>query len=379
MAEPLKAMYDDRFIKQFARLVKSVWEPFQEVSYYERVIAGDWEQLELKARTRRLTESLGAELPSDYEAALSILYRIDAECLGMPYLFFPDFVEVYGQQEEHWGLSMEALERFTARSTAEYAVRPFLLRNQGRMLRQMMEWTSHSNEHVRRLASEGVRPRLPWAQALPMFKQDPAPIIPILDSLKQDSSLYVRKSVANCLNDISKDHPELVIELAERWQGVHPHTDWIIRRGCRSLIKAAHPAVMSLFGYTSAGGDGVEAAEAGSGSPLVAEATLRLTPETLFVGGETLLQYQLRLRDGEPIKARLEYGIDFVKAREKTSHKRFLLADKVFPGGKLVDGVKVHRFADLSTRKHYPGLHRISLWFNGREIAASEIMVTDLD
>jgi 3-methyladenine DNA glycosylase AlkC len=128
-------------------------------------------------------------------------------------LFFPDFVETYGL--EHWDRSVAALEKFTRMSTSEFAVRPFLKRNQPRMMAQMAAWSKHESEHVRRLASEGCRPRLPWADALPALKRDPAPIWPILEQLKADPSEYVRRSVANNLNDISKDHPEQVLAIAQ--------------------------------------------------------------------------------------------------------------------------------------------------------------------
>ena len=131
-------------------------------------------------------------------------------------MFFPDFVEVFGMEPQHWELSLAALERFTERSTSEFAIRAFILNDPERMAEQMLEWADHPNEHVRRLASEGIRPRLPWAQALPLFKRDPSPIVPILEKLKRDPSLYVRKSVANNLNDIAKDHPELVMRLRRR-------------------------------------------------------------------------------------------------------------------------------------------------------------------
>lgn len=373
MAEPLKAIYDGLFIEQFAALVRTAWSPFDEAAFVERVRSGNWEQLELKARTRKITEALGASLPQAYEEALAVLYRIDEQCTGLPYLFFPDFVEVYGIEPQYWVLSLAALQRFTKYSTSEFAIRAFILQDPQRMAACMLEWAEHSDEHVRRLASEGIRPRLPWAQALPMFKQDPALIIPILDKLKRDPSLYVRKSVANNLNDIAKDHPELVIELAASWLGADVRTDWIVRHGCRTLIKQADPCIMALFGYSSheKADDKVQ--------PLVSHASLQLSTESLTIGGEAALHYQVNVREGERVKLRIEYGIDFVKSSGKTSLKRFLLSDREFAGGAVAKGSRIHRFADLTTRKHYAGFHRVTLWVNGREMAACELQVLEAD
>lgn len=375
MAEPLKAVYDGLFLEQFAKLVKTAWSPFDEARFVERVRDGSWTQLELKARTRKITEALGAALPPSYEEALAVLYQIDEQCTGLAFLFFPDFIEVFGMEPQHSALSVAALERFTERSTSEFAVRAFILSDPERMAKQMLAWADHPNEHVRRLASEGIRPRLPWAQALPLFKRDPSPIVPILEKLKRDPSLYVRKSVANNLNDIAKDHPELVIRLAAAWIGEDAKTDWIIRHGCRTLIKQANPQIMALFGYAEHKDADADAAAL----PLVAAAALELSQHSVAIGGEVALRYRVQLREGEGAKLRIEYGIAFVKSGGKTSLKRFLLSDREYAGGASASGARVHRFADLSTRKHYSGLHRVTLWVNGREVAASELLVTEAE
>lgn len=363
MAEPMKAIYNEPFLRRFGEKIQAVYAAFDTDGFVATVIDEAWEALELKARMRRITTSLGAHLPAAYEEALAVLYRIDESCVGFPYLIFPDFVEVYGQDEAHWSLSMQALERFTPKSSAEFAVRPFLLREPERMLRQMAAWAQHPDEHVRRLASEGCRPRLPWAQALPMFKRDPAPLLPVLELLKADPSLYVRKSVANHLNDIAKDHPSVVLETARRWKGAHPYTDWIVRHGCRSLIRKADPGALALFGY----------AQATDAEPLAAQASLAAEPASLPIGASCELRYELRVREGGPVHIRVEYGIDFVKSAGRVSRKLFLLSDKTVDGGTRLAGVRSHSWADLTTRRHYPGEHRIVLLVNGQEVAATAL------
>lgn len=368
MAEPLKAMYNEGFLRSFGSKLQRAYSAFNTEDFVAAVMKEPWEELELKARMRRITETLGTFLPVDYEEALAVLYTIDGECIGFPYLIFPDFVEVYGQGEEHWELSMAALERFTPGSSAEFAVRPFMLHDPQRMMAQMLVWSRHDNEHVRRLASEGSRPRLPWGQALPMFKRDPSPVLPVLEQLKADPSLYVRKSVANNLNDIAKDHPDVVIGIARRWKGVNEHTDWIVRHGCRSLIRKANPEIMALFGYADETED----------MPLVAAASLSVEPYVLQIGASCDLRYSLTIREGDPVRIRIEYGIDFVKAGGKTSRKLFLLSDKTVPGGTRLSAARTHRWGDLTTRRHYPGEHRITLLVNGRE-AASALLYLEAD
>jgi 3-methyladenine DNA glycosylase AlkC len=360
MAEPLKAMYNEQFLHDFGEKIRSVHSVFDTDAFVISAMAEPWDTLELKARMRRITETLGSHLQLPYEEALAILFAITEDCVGFPYLIFPDFVEVFGQGAEHWELSMQALERFTPKSSAEFAVRPFLLREPERMMEQMLVWSKHPDEHVRRLASEGCRPRLPWGQALPMFKLDPAPVLPVLEQLKADSSLYVRKSVANHLNDIAKDHPEVVLETARRWIGIDPLTDWIVRHGCRSLIRKANPEIMALFGY---------AEQADEATPLITSASITIDPILLRIGENSELQYKLQVCEGTPARVRIEYGIYFVKATGRTSRKSFLLSDKTVPGGTILSGKRTHRWANLTTRRHYPGEHRIVLLVNGREVA----------
>jgi DNA alkylation repair enzyme len=363
LAEPLKDMYDEAFLRQFADKVLAAYPAFNKEAFISDVMNEEWNELALKGRIRQISTVLGRHLPPDYGDALAVLYAICEECSGFPYLFFPDFVEVYGGAEEHWELSMQALERFTPKSSAEFAVRVFLIRDPERMMRQMLIWASDPNEHVRRLASEGCRPRLPWGQALPVFKKDPAPLLPVLELLKEDSSLYVRKSVANNLNDITKDHPDIVLDIARRWQGQHPYTDWIIRHACRNLVRKAHPEALAIFGY----------AISEDSAPIVISADLQIHPSTLEIGDSCRLEYTLQVQEGEPLHLRIEYGIDFVKSGGKTSRKLFLLSDKTVPGGSSLSGSRVHRFADLSTRRHYPGEHHVVLMVNGVEAASTTI------
>ena len=362
MAEALKDIYNKEFLGNFVEKVKSVYMAFDSEGFISTAINDTWDELKLKARIRRISETLGRYLPEKYQEALEVLFAIDESCIGFPYLFFPDFVAVYGQSDENWELSMKALERFTIRSSSEFAVRPFIMRDPERMMYKMLDWSKNSNEHVRRLASEGCRPRLPWGEALTMFKGDPTAVLSVLEQLKEDPSPYVRKSVANNLNDISKDNPEVILEIIRSWQGVNPYTDWILRHGCRTLIRKANPEVMKLFGY----GDSLD-------GPIITSADLYVDEPILKIGDSCKLKYEISIRKGDSVHIRIEYGIYFVKARGNTSRKLFLLSDKTVPGGECITGARVHRWMYLTTRRHYLGEHQIVLLVNGREVANTMI------
>lgn len=357
MAEPLKAIYTKEFLEGFASKVKQAHNSFDDRKFIDKVMDADWEGLELKGRIRRISVVLGSFLPESYPEALGVLLAIQDQCEGFPYLFFPDFVEVFGLEPEHEEISLQALEQFTKRSTAEFAIRSFLIRSPERIMKRMMEWAKSDDHHLRRLASEGCRPRLPWGQAIRQFKEDPSPIFEVLELLKADPTLYVRKSVANNLNDIAKDNPEQVILTAKRWSGFSPETDWIIRHGCRTLLRSGEPEVMALFGYEG-----------------VVETLTNVRIDTdrhrVTIGEFVTLSYSFAVK--KQAKLRIEYAIDFVKKRG-VSRKKFLLSDRIFTTGESITKERVHNWKDLTTRIHYPGLHRIVLLANGVEVAHTEL------
>jgi 3-methyladenine DNA glycosylase AlkC len=374
MAEPLKDVYNLQFLRCLGDKIKSVYTPFDAAGFVKKARGREWKGLALKARMRKIVTTLGDFLPGRYEDALGILLEIAEDCTGFPYLIFPDFVAFYGLDKKHRKLSLKALETFTRQSSAEFAIRPFIQQDPEGIMKQMSRWAKHKNEHVRRLASEGCRPRLPWGEGLALFKKNPAPVLAVLELLKADQSPYVRNSVANNLNDISKDNPRAVLETARRWKGRNNHTDWIIRHACRTLIRRGDPEALALFGY--------DLFEAEGDSPsFITEASLTLEPRKLRIGERGEIRYAFTIREGEPVHLRIEYGIDFVRPGGRTrgrsggqvSRKLFLLSDKVIPGGSRISGKRMHRWADLTTRRHYPGEHTISLCVNGREIAAGTL------
>lgn len=350
MAELLKNMYNPKSLYELALTIQAVDHSFLVDGFLKSIMDEAWGDLELKARVRKITVSLGGFLPADYREALSILDKAVDNCpSGFFGIFFPDFIEVYGQDEINWDLSIDALERYTPYSSSEFAVRPFIIHHEKRMMAQMYAWSSHENEHVRRLASEGCRPQLPWGQALVKYKKDPAPILPILEQLKADPSLYVRKSVANNLNDISKTHPDLVAKLAKDWYGKNEYTDWIVKHGCRTLLKKGNRDVLDVFGYSDSNSIEVE--------------EFVLEKRSIFLGEDLTFSFQIMTK--KATKVRLEYGVDYVKANGKRNRKIFQISEVTLKEKEGKSYRKKLSFADLSTRKHYSGTHSITLIVNG--------------
>lgn len=352
MAEPLKNMYTLAFFEQFTDKIKVDYPPFPTERFIQLIYDEQWDTRELKQRIRHITLSLGQTLPPSYEAALQILSLIAADCQGFPYLFFPDFIEVYGMDE--YELSVRHLELFTPYSSAEFAIRPYIVRYPEQMMAIMLEWTQHPNHLVRRLASEGCRPRLPWGMALVAFKRDPAPILPILEALREDSSEYVRNSVANNLNDITKDHPNLVLRLAQEWYGSNPGTNWILKHACRNLLKQGHPEALALFGFQKL--SEIEITD------------LILSPTEITMGEDLSFSFTIHNHSMNQQKVRLEYGLDFVKANGSRTTKIFKISEKVLENG-MLRVTKIHRVREITTRVHYAGEHRLSIRINGIELA----------
>lgn len=361
MRETLKGLYSPALINDVAEQLSRVHPAFHTKRFTELIYDEAWEQEEFKQRIRHIARALTHMLPSSYPHALDILKQVAPHFRGVEYLFFPDFVELngLGSFEE----SMGALEVFTIYSTAEFAVRPFILRDPERMLTQMKQWTLSDNEHLRRLASEGIRPRLPWAPQLPGFIANPEPVLPILEQLKEDPSLYVRKSVANHLNDISKDHPELVLNIAVDWYGQHPLTDWIVRHALRTLLRRGDVRALSIFGY-----------EELDELPGLEITDLQLKRDVIAVGEELEFTFRVVNGTGEPRQLRIDYEIDYMKHSGKHAPKRYKCSDKVYEAGSW-SVEKKQSFKIISTRRFYSGAHRLHIVVNGKRLASADFVL----
>lgn len=366
MAEPLKNLYNPAFFEKICPVLREIIPGFNERKFIYAIFDERWPDLELKERVRHISKALHTLLPQSYPEAVKLIVSLaqkfrSAEIReqGFEMIFLPDYIEVFGQQ--HFHESMEAIEEVTKLVSAEFAIRPFLLHHPEKCFAYLRRWAMDNNPNVRRLASEGCRPRLPWAMGIPALKKDPAPIFPILEKLRCDPSEYVRKSVANNLNDIAKDHPQQVLALVAQWAGKHAHTDWIIKHGCRTLLKKGDQAALTLHGINPAGKAGI--------------ATLELKQKKIRVGDYLEFQFDFTCKEKLPSKFRLDYAIDYITSTGKISTKIFKIEEAVFDPKKSILFKRKQSFQNFTTRKHYTGKHTISILVNGRKIISEQFHV----
>jgi len=354
MPELLKDLYSKELIHSIAGEFKTEYPKFNQNSFTKNVLFNDWESLELKARMRHVAIVIGQHLPSNYASAIKILLPVAKKFSGLEHVCFPEFVEEFGL--DHFDISMKALEHLTSGSSSEFAIRPFILREPDRTMKQMEKWSKSKCEHVRRLASEGCRPRLPWSMALPDYKKDPTPVLAIIEKLVDDESLYVRRSVANNLNDISKDNPHFVIEIAERFLGQSDDIDWTIKHACRGLLKQGNKEVLSLFGYSNA-------------EHIVISDFI--VDKKISLGDKLNFKFEINSNTKSLGKLRLEFVIDFMKSNGKTAAKIFKISEGDY--SEATRQIKKHfSFKPISTRKYYLGKHAISIVVNGDKITTQK-------
>ncbi|NTU80713.1 MAG: DNA alkylation repair protein [Chloroflexales bacterium] len=365
--QPFKASVGPQLVEELALRLLAIHTAFPATQFIAEVTP-QLEPLELKGRIATIAAGLRRHLPPDYPAAMRLLLALldapptDAEGMFSDgWLLWPiaAFVEHYGL--EHLDESLQAMHAITQRHTAEFAIRPFLLRYPEQILATLQRWAHDPSFHVRRLVSEGTRPRLPWAARLPTFLADPAPVLALLEVLKDDPSDYVRKSVANNLNDIAKDHPELVLATLARWQqGAGDERQWIIRHALRTLVKQGHPEALRLLG-----------AEA----PEVELIALELTPATLRIGETLTIAVTLRSTAAASQQLVVDYVLHLPGARGAARAKVFKLRSQVLAAGATLRLLKQHSFAPVTVRRLYPGPHRIAVQVNGVILGEAAVQV----
>ncbi|MBL7664415.1 MAG: DNA alkylation repair protein [Bacteriovoracaceae bacterium] len=348
MGDLLKNQIDKNFVERLISLLSSETKIFPAQVFRKSVFSHNWNNLELKQRITHIVKLMHESLPGTYETKLKVLTKVAPHFSGLGALIFPEFVSSYGQG--HWDESIRALEHFTRYCTSEFAIRTFLKLDLKRGMQQMEEWSKHDNEHVRRLASEGCRPRLPWSFKLVDLVKDPADIYPILNQLKDDESLYVRKSVANNLNDISKDHPDLVLSWAKDWIGKSERTDWILKHALRTLLKRGDQRALKLFGVGKVKN--------------IKVTKLNLAQKSFKIGKHLSFDLTYELKGQKPQKVRIEYAIHYHKKNGSKSKKVFKISEKEIVSG-TYSLSKKHSLRQMTTRKHYPGPHQIEIILNG--------------
>ncbi|NCC35299.1 MAG: DNA alkylation repair protein [Chloroflexia bacterium] len=314
--------------------------------------------LELKARVTVFAQALRDHLPADYPLALSSLLAI----LGPPHRedqgMFNDgwylmpvaaFIERYGL--DHLEESLDGMHALTQRHTAEFAIRPFLVRYPDEVLARLHQWATDESFHVRRLVSEGTRTRLPWATRLEQFIVEPTPVLGLLEHLKDDPSAYVRRSVANNLNDLAKDHPERVVATLSRWrEGANAQRLALIRHALRTLVKQGHPDALHILG---------------AGSPEVSLIALTVTPASVPIGDTLQLAVQIENTSTNAQQLVIDYILHLVGARGERRRKVFKWATRLLEPGATLILTRRHSFAPVTVRRYYPGAHQIELQING--------------
>lgn len=356
MAEPLKNSFGPDVVERIADALLGAGACFDRAGFIAEALDG-FDELELTGRARHVAAVMAAHLPEGRREALGLVTASlgpeDEQLVGMEGFFYLPhvyFVADYGL--DHFDEAMTAQYELTKRFTAEFSIRSYLEHHQEATLAQLRKWTTDPSEHPRRLVSEGTRPRLPWAGRLKAFQADPTPVIELLELLKDDESEYVRRSVANNLNDIAKDHPDLVVEITGRWwRDADDNRRRLIRHGLRTLIKAGNPGALEVLGY-------------GPNSPLVISGVI-LTPPDPVIGGNVRAEITLANPTREPVGGLIDLRVHFVKANGSRSPKVFKGAEiDVEPGGEAVVA-KTISLRQHSTRTHYPGLHELDVLVNG--------------
>lgn len=247
--------------------------------------------------------------------------------------------------------------------SAEFAIRPFIEQHTDYTYTKLLEWCEHPSEHVRRLASEGSRPRLPWGMRLPQFIHNPEPLVAILQQLKADESLYVRRSVANNLNDISKDNPEWMINLCRNWlDDKHTHTDWIVKHALRSLVKAGDVRVFPLLGYAAVAD--------------VVASDIKLNKKRVVMGDSITFSCALTAANHTQ-NVVVDYVVYFMKANGKLAPKVFKLKNIALAANETVVIEKSYSFKPITTRRYYAGAHQLAIQVNGKEVVRTDFKLVD--
>ncbi|MGO4557343.1 DNA alkylation repair protein [Rhizobiales bacterium 3FA27D7] len=354
-APALKEIFDRARLGHFAAETAAI-SPGFDAGRFLALATDNLDALGIMQRLRQTAVSFHATLPGAYGEALEVLTALAPRINhGFASIVLPEFVALYGQ--DHFDLSMWALHLFTRYGSAEFAIRHFLARDFERTLAVMVGWAEDDNEHVRRLASEGSRPRLPWSFNLKNLIADPAPTAPILEALNSDPSLYVRKSVANHLNDITKDNPDRVIAQVSAWEMGNAHTAWIVRHALRTMIKKGEPRALALIGTT--------------GKPEVQIGHFSVTPAAIRLGERIQLDARLVSSAATEQKLVVDYAVHYVKKAGTASKKVFKLKEIALAPGAGAEFSIGQTVRDFTTRKHHAGHHRVELIVNGETLAAS--------
>ena len=370
MPEPFKNFFNPQMIAQMGHHLKNANAEF-DAAKFQNLATRNFDALELKQRSTQITQALTATLPPDFRSASQIMQQAlhpvddadlgdmgmdDRGIRGWPIMPMADYVAEQGMDD--FDFSMDMLAEFTKRFSSEFAVRHFFIDDQERALKKAMQWTGHENHHVRRLASEGSRPRLPWGIQLTSLVKDPTPLLPLLEKLQDDDHEYVRRSVANNINDIAKDHPDVVAKLAGRWlKNANQNKTRMVKHACRTLIKKGHKPTLAALGY---------------GKPDVDLTEFQIHTPEVALGKHLEFSVTLMSRSKTSQPLILDFNIHHQMANGKLSPKTFKWKILDLPAGQSVTVSKRHAIKPITTRKYYVGTHKLEIQVNGEIMAQKE-------
>ena len=380
MAEPLKLLINPAAITAIGVHVGRAAGPRFDQNRFAHLALAGLDTLALKARVMQVARALVATLPADVDHAaglleaslgpagagdqLSGLRTTDAGLAGWPVWPLTEAIALMAAEQAP-ARGLQALHAMTQRMTAEFAIRPFLVRHPQLGFETLARWANDPSAHVRRLVSEGSRPRLPWGLRLQSLVADPAPTLPLLEKLQDDASAYVRRSVANHLNDIAKDHPRVIGRwLAQHLPGATAERRALLRHASRSLVKQGDNVVLVAWGL---------------GAPFCGSATLALTPARLTLGGSLRLALLLRSNAGQTQRLAIDYAVHHVKAGGHTTAKVFKgwVMDLAPGAHRALE--KQHAIRPITTRRYHAGAHAVDVRINGvvQAQAAFELLLDD--
>ena len=364
-----KSVYNEEVVRALGERVKGAWPEFDAQAFVRSATAG-LDALELMARSTQIAQALSEFLPESFPEAAAILVASMGEpddkggiegMGGFVHMPLLEWVSLAGIEEPE--VALDALEQMTKHFSAEFAIRPFIVRHQDVTMARMDAWSRSDDWRVRRLATEGSRPRLPWGIRLKAFVEDPTPTLEILGRLVDDEELIVRRSVANHLNDVSKDHEDLAAEIAQGWwDRGSDEARWAAKHALRTLVKRGHPGALAALGFAGAEDATVEA--------------LSVTPDVISKGEAVAIAFDV-VAGEEAGRLVVDYALDRVLANDKRGRKVFKIkVIEVAPGDRVSVAAK-RSFKPLSTRKYYAGTHHIEVLLNGRVAATASFELTE--
>jgi 3-methyladenine DNA glycosylase AlkC len=388
MAEPFKNLLNAALVRRAAAHLKRSAPGFDEATFVREATRG-LDALEMKARAMHIATALERTLPVEFDAAAAAIEGALAPAAvgerfedavepgrqrpppGLQgWILWPvgEFVARRGlaapagaqpvqpeRQAQQVHRALQVLHALTQRFTAEFAIRPFILAHPDLVFATLARWAHDPSLHVRRLVSEGSRPRLPWGLQLKPLIADPGPTLPLLRALQDDASEYVRRSVANHLNDIAKDHPQLIAQwLEQHLPGASHERLALLRHASRTLIKQGDARVLAAWGL---------------GGRLRGQAALKITPARIALGGAVRLALTLRSTARAAQTLHIDYAVHHVKADGSTSPKVFKGWHVTLAPREARTLERQHAVRPITTRVYHPGRHRVVVQVNGQPVA----------